>query len=83
MRLSDKAAQSHLAENTLLMSSQPQTRRGRNQDSTRTAFVVSNPPAVPKLTQGAATGQGMTPLSTEPQDPLWGGVSHSYPHHSL
>ena len=63
MRPSDsKAAQSHLAENILLMNSQPQTGRQRNQDSTRTAFVVSNPPAVPDLTRGAAMGQGMTLL---------------------
>ena len=74
MRPSDsKAAQSHPAENILLMSSQPQTRRGRNQDSTRTASVFSDPPAVPDLTWGAATSARDDPAQHRaPGSPLGG-----------
>lgn len=56
--------QSHQAENFLLMSSQPQTRRGGSQDSTLPAFpafVFSSLPLF--LTpQGVAAGQGVTLL---------------------
>lgn len=54
--------QSHQAENFLLMSSQPQTRRGRSQDSTLPlAFVFSSLPLF--LTpQGVVAGQGVTLL---------------------
>ena len=50
------------AENILLVSSQPQTRRGRKPDSTLPAMILSNSPTVPDLAQGVARGPGMTLL---------------------
>lgn len=66
------------------MSSQPQTRRGRSQDSTLPlAFVFSSLPLF--LTpQGVAAGQGVTLLKQSlGGDPTGGGVGRSQPHHSL